>query len=88
MTSPHSEDETAGSELEDAGSGESDPYLVEDDGFDEKPLHSDALDEDSDRYARVGGKRKRPTPVKPRGAKGRNPRKRRKSPRRRKRGGY
>jgi hypothetical protein len=79
VVSPHSEDETAGSEPEDAGSGESDPYLVEDDDFDEKSLHSDALDEDSDGYARVSGKRKRPTPVKPRGAKGRSPRKRRKS---------
>ena len=72
----------AGSEPEDASSGESDPYLVEDDDFDEKSLHSDALDEDSDpelRPARVSGKRKRATPVKPRGAKGRTPRKRRKS---------
>jgi hypothetical protein len=87
VTSPHSEDETAGSEPEDAGSGESDPYPVEDDDIDEKLLHSDALGEDSDRYARVSEKRKRSTPVKPRGAKGRSPRKRRKSPRRRKRRG-
>lgn len=82
MAPPPSEDETAGSEPEDGGSGESDPYLVEDDDFDEKSLHSDALDEDSDselRPARVSGKRKRPTPVKPHGTKGRTPRKRRKS---------
>ncbi len=79
---PPSEDGTAVSEPEDEGNGESDPYLVEDDDFDEKSLHSDALDEDSDpelRPARVSGKRKRPTPVKPRGVKGRTPRKRRKS---------
>ncbi|KAN0136901.1 Conserved hypothetical protein (DUF2461) domain containing protein [Lactarius tabidus] len=79
---PPSEDGTAGSEPEDGGSGESDPYLVEDDGFDEKSLHSDALDDDSDpelRPARASGKRKRPTPVKPHGTKGRTPRKRRKS---------
>lgn len=77
---PPSEDGTAGSE--DGGSGESDEYLVEDDDFDEKSLHSDALDEDSDpelKPARVGGKRKRSTPVKPHGTKGRTPRKRRKS---------
>ena len=75
-----SEDGTAGSEG--GGSGESDEYLVEDDDFDEKSLHSDALDEDSDpevRPARVGGKRKRPTPVKPHVTKGRTPRKKRKS---------
>jgi hypothetical protein len=79
---PPSEDGTTGSEPEDGGGGESDPYLVEDDDFDEKSLHSDALDEDSDpelRHARVSGKRKRPTPVKPHGTKGRTPRKRRKS---------
>lgn len=79
---PLSEDGTTVSEPEDADNGESDPSLVEDGDFDEKSLHSDALDEDSDpelRPARVSGKRKRPTPVKPRGAKGRTPRKRRKS---------
>jgi hypothetical protein len=76
ITPPPSEH---GTEPEDAGNEESDPYLVEDD---EKSLHSDALDEDSDpelKPARVNGKRKRLTPVKPRGVKGRNPRKRRKS---------
>lgn len=79
VTPPPSED---GTEPDDAANEESDSYLVEDDDFDEKSLHSDALDEDSDaesRPARVGGKRKRQTPVKPRGAKGLTPRKRRKS---------
>ena len=76
VTPPPSED---GTEPEDAAS---EAYLEEDDDFDEKSLHSDALDEDSDvelRPPRVSGKRKRQTPVKPRAAKGRTPSKRRKS---------
>ncbi|KAI9433008.1 hypothetical protein H4582DRAFT_1990569 [Lactarius indigo] len=81
VSPPPSEDGTTVSGPDDADDGESDAYLVEDDDFDEKSLHSDALDDDSDpgsRPTRVGGKRKRPTPVKPRGVKGRTP-KRRKS---------
>ncbi|KAH9171788.1 hypothetical protein EDB89DRAFT_1851971 [Lactarius sanguifluus] len=64
---------------DDADDGESDSYLVEDDDFDEKSLHSDALDDDSDPELKPSGKRKRPTPVKPRGVKGHTPKRRKRA---------
>ncbi|KAH9063203.1 hypothetical protein EDB87DRAFT_1604547 [Lactarius vividus] len=67
---------------DDADDGESDSYLVEDDDSDEKSLHSDALDDDSDpelRPTRGGGKRKRPTPIKLRGVKGPTPKRRKRA---------
>jgi hypothetical protein len=66
---PPSEDGQAASGPEDAEDGASDTYQEEDD--DVKSLHSDTLDDDSDRGVR---KRKHASPVKPR-----SPRKKRKN---------